>query len=361
MTSLPRRAVLSAALALLSGAYAHALTGVDALDTPSIPVKTPSRVLLIAITQAGARLVAAGEHGVIIYSDDQGQSWTQGSVPVNVTLTCLAFATPLIGWAAGHFGVIMRTEDGGASWAVQLNGIQANQLTLAASQDPNLASNPSPAAPMAVRRAAHFLGDGPDKPFLTMLVFSPQKMIAFGAYRLAMITEDAGKTWADWSLHIYDQYSHNIYDSAAVGNDLYLVGEDGLVFCSTDSGATFQPVTATQDVTLFGILAAHNGSLITYGVAGAAFLSTDGAKTWNPITLASQDDITAGRVLKSGMILLASEGGAVFKSTDNGATFSAIGGITPEPFFDLEQAPGGDLIIVGAGGVTVIPKTILNS
>jgi photosystem II stability/assembly factor-like uncharacterized protein len=214
---------------------------------------------------------------------------------------------------------------------------------------------------MAARRAAHFMDDGPDKPFLTMAVFSPQKMLAFGAYRLAMMTEDGGKIWADWSLHVYDSLSHNIYGAAAVGNSLYLVGEEGLVFCSADGGNSFLPVTATQNVTLFGILAAQNGSLITYGVAGAAFISTDGAKSWNTITLASQDDITSGRVLKSGVILLASEGGAVFKSTDNGATFNALPGITPEPFFDLEQAPDGDLIIVGAGGVTVIPKTILNA
>ena len=361
MTYLARRAVLGAALALLSGAHARALTGVDALDTPSIPVKTPSRVLLVAITQAGARLVAAGEHGVIIYSDDNGASWTQASVPVNVTLTCLGFATPMVGWAAGHFGAILRTQDGGASWEMQLNGIQANQLTLAAAQDPNLANNPSPAAPMAAHRAAHFLNDGPDKPFLTMLVFSAEKMIAFGAYRLAMITVDGGKSWADWSLHIYDQYSHNIYDSLAVGNSLYLVGEEGLVFCSADGGNTFQPSTPTQDVTLFGILAARSGALITFGVAGAAFISTDQAKTWNPITLASQDDITAGRVLKSGMILLASEAGAVFRSTDNGATFNAVPGITPMPIFDIQESPDGDLIIAGAGGVTVLPQAIVNA
>ncbi len=85
---------------------AAADTGIYALDTAAIPVKNPAGNVLIAVARAGARLVAVGEHGVIVYSDDNGQRWRQAQVPVDLTLTSIAFADANHGWAAGHYGVI---------------------------------------------------------------------------------------------------------------------------------------------------------------------------------------------------------------------------------------------------------------
>lgn len=362
--SLGRRAMLFASACVglsFIPAAGQAMTGVAALDTPSISVKFPSKIFLDAITCAGKRLIAAGEHGVIIYSDDNGATWLQAEVPVNVELTTVMFVTPQIGWAAGHFGVVLATSNGGKTWITQLNGIQANQLTEEAAQDPAVATNPCPCAPLAMVRAGHFIAEGPDKPFLTMLVFSPLKILALGAYRMAMLTEDGGKSWVDWSLHIYDKYSHNIYGAASVGLKLYLVGEQGLIFCSVDNGNTFLPLPTASSVTLFGIIGAQDGSLVIFGVAGACFRSTDGGKSWTAVILPSQDDIPAGLVLRSGKILLISEAGALFKSADNGASYEKVSGITPMPFFALEEAANGDLVIVGAAGVSRLSRQMFNS
>ena len=362
---LRRRAFIAGGAAILFGmaaAPARALTGIAALDTPSILLKDPASALLVAITATpGKRLVSAGEHGIIILSDDDGTTWKQASVPVDVTLTCVAFATDLIGWAAGHFGVILNTRDGGESWQVQLNGIQANQLTLQAAQDPSLAASPSPGAPLAARRAQHFMEAGPDNPFLTLLVLGPAKVVALGAYRMAMLTQNGGGTWVDWSLHIYDKYSHNIYDAAAIGGIDYLVLEEGLVFASTDGAKTFLPLASPGQSTLFGILGARDGALIVFGVAGFVARSTDGGKSWAVIEIASQQDLPGGRVLDDGSVVLVDEAGQVFASRDNGASYARVPGIQPAPFFDLQQAPDGNLIAVGATGVTPIAKSLLTS
>jgi photosystem II stability/assembly factor-like uncharacterized protein len=336
-------------------------TGVLAIDTASIPVKHPAGVVLVAITAIGKRLVAVGEHGVIIYSDDNGTSWTQASVPVNITLTCVAFATPLVGWAAGNSGVILNSIDGGKSWQLQLQGLEVNELTLAAAQAATAANDPAPPVANALRRASHFADGGPDNPFLTMQVFDAQNALIFGAYRMTMKTTDGGKTWADWSLHIYDPYSHNFYGSANAASGIYIVGEGGLVFRSTDGGNRFQPLTPTPDVTLFGVLAAPDGSIIAYGVAGAAFRSTDDCKSWTTINLGVEDDITAGRTLRSGAVLLASEAGALFTSKDNGATFTAISGVPPRAIYDVQQAPDDDLVVVGAAGVAVVSADLIKT
>ncbi len=300
-----------------------------------------------------------GVHGVIIYSDDNGVSWAQAAVPVNVTLTCVDFATAQTGWAAGHFGVILKTEDAGKSWKMQLDGIQANQLTQQAAQALTVAANASLAAPLAVKRAVRFMEDGPDKPFLTMLVLSPQKVFVFGAYRMVMLTHDGGKDWVDWSLNIYDEFSHNIYGSAVIGGKYYLVMEMGLVFCSNDGGNTFRPVISPSQVTLFGILGALDGSIIVFGVAGAAFRSTDGGQSWTALTLSTKGDITSGRVLPSGAILLVDESGLLFESQDNGASFVLVTGVQPTPFFDIQPAANGQVIAVGVKGVTHISQSRL--
>jgi photosystem II stability/assembly factor-like uncharacterized protein len=333
-------------------------TGILALDTPAIQARNPANALLVAITRTGGRLVAVGVHGVIIYSDDNGVTWTQGSVPVDVTLTCVRFATPSLGWAAGHFGVILATTDGGATWTEQLNGIQANQLTLAAAQAAVAENSATPGAPLAMRRAAHFVDEGPDKPFLSIAVLTPQKVIVVGAYRMTMITTDGGKTWNDDSLNVYDKFSHNLYDAAGIGPDVYLAGEGGLVFRSTDGGGSFLPLAPTSDITLFGVIGPNENAITVFGVAGSSFHSADQGKTWLQVNLATQDDLTAGRIISSGAILLVSEAGAMFISKDQGNSFSLVPGIQPMAVFDIEEAPNHDLVVVGSGGVSVIPARL---
>jgi photosystem II stability/assembly factor-like uncharacterized protein len=318
LNAFKRRALLKASMGagvlLFPGlGKAAAQTGIGVLDTAAIPVPHPDGVLLEAIARVGSRLVAVGQHGVIIYSDDNGDHWVQANVPVDVTLTCIGFATPKLGWAAGHFGVILNTADGGETWQLQLNGIQANQLTLAAAQALT-PDDTSPGAPFALRRAEIFVKGGPNRPFLSLQVLDSQKIIVFGAYRMTMMTQDGGKTWVDWSLHIGDRLSHDLYAATSVGTDIYVAGEAGGVFCSTDGGNNFPAVTSPSSVTLFGVVGAPDGSVIVFGVAGAGFKSSDIGKTWTSIDFGTQDNLTAGLVLSSGAVVVASESGGLFTS-----------------------------------------------
>src|SRR5690606_22399355 len=85
---------------------------------------------LTAIARAGDRLVAVGQRGHILVSEDAGKSWSQASVPVSSDLVAVSFASASHGWAVGHGGVVLKTEDGGLSWAVQLDGHQSSELIL---------------------------------------------------------------------------------------------------------------------------------------------------------------------------------------------------------------------------------------
>lgn len=351
----PLALLLSCAIILASSwATAAEASFIRALDEPAISVKAPAQAFLVAITNAGSRLVAVGAHGVIIYSDDDGVSWRQASVPVMVTLTAIAFADPRNGWAVGHYGVILHTSDGGATWQLQLDGMQANQLTMTAAQAAVADHNNAAGAPFAMKRAAAFVAGGPDKPFLCLRVASANDVTVFGAYRLAMNTTDGGKHWSDWSLHIDDNLSHNLYAVTSTGSSVYLVGEMGLVFHSTDAGASYPEIQGPNSATYFGVLALNDDSIFVYGVAGLAFASNDGGKTLQPISLGTSTNLVAGLTLKSGAIVIAAQDGRLFESVDNAKTFKPMQTVIPMGVAGLAQARNGNIVIAGDHGIICI-------
>jgi photosystem II stability/assembly factor-like uncharacterized protein len=350
-------ALLAASFLGLVSPPAQAATGIRQLDEPAISVRMPDKAILIAITRAGSRLVAVGEHGLIIYSDDSGRSWRQASVPVSVLLTAVAFATPSVGWAVGHFGVILHTATGGATWQLQLNGIQANQLTLDAAQQVVVSPQSSAEDQHALRRANFFVAAGPNKPFLTILALDEKNAIVFGAYRLAMKTDDGGKTWTDWSLHILDPISHNLYDVARVGADIFIAGEAGNDFVSTDGGANFTSLASASPTaaTMFGAVATGDNGVLMFGVAGQAYTSHDGGQSWQAVALNTGQDLTAALVLRSGAIVLTSEDGALYVSNDHARSFTRLPAMVPMAPYSLAQAPDGDVIVAGSAGIVKVP------
>src|SRR5439155_17907181 len=60
----------------------------------------------------------------ILYSPDQGSSWTVLPTGQVLPLNGVFFVNARRGWAVGEFGSILSTSDGGKSWRVQQRGGQ---------------------------------------------------------------------------------------------------------------------------------------------------------------------------------------------------------------------------------------------
>ena len=86
---------------------------------PAINSVRASKSLLLDVAVAGKRLVAVGERGHVVYSDDGGQTWAQASVPTRSLLTAVSFPTARDGWAVGHDGTVIHSADGGQTWTLQ--------------------------------------------------------------------------------------------------------------------------------------------------------------------------------------------------------------------------------------------------
>lgn len=335
---------LALALSLAWPALAHAAPVGDALQRPARMVAAPERVVLLSAALAGSRVVAVGERGVIALSDDAGARWRQAPCPVSVTLTTVRFADERHGVAVGHGGTVLTTEDSGTSWTLRLDGRRVAQLVQAAATTPE-----------ARRDAERLLADGPDKPFLDVLVWDSQRLLAVGAYGLALHSADAGRTWTPWSDRLPNPRSLHWYVARRSGDTLLLAGEQGLLARSDDGGASFRALASPYKGSWFAAELAADGGIVLAGLRGNVWRSADGGAAWQQIAAPTPATITAMARTTNDGLLLASQAGTVLRLQGD-ALVALPGPPVPLPaaLLPLPASPSraDTLLALGVAGVT---------
>src|SRR5690242_15651566 len=106
--------------------FSAAATGGEILpDAGTIPSAMVQRLLLVDARRIGERIVAVGDHGYIVLSDDGGKSWRRAKAPAAPLLTGVDFLDSKQGLAVGHDGTILETGDGGETWTQRLSDTKA--------------------------------------------------------------------------------------------------------------------------------------------------------------------------------------------------------------------------------------------
>ena len=327
---------------------------VDALDRPAVLTQSGEHATLLDVTMAGSRVVAVGERGLIVYSDDQGRTWRQASVPTSVSLTQVRFATPLAGWAVGHSGVVLHTSDGGQTWTRQLDGRAAAQIALDAAQA-DAQHAPSAETQRALTDAHRLVTDGPDKPFLNLLFESDKTGYVVGAYGLIFKTEDGGATWKSWMGHVDNPRGMHIYGIAEQGNTIYMAGEQGLFLRSTDHGNKFTRIETPYKGTYFTMTLLPGGEIILGGMKGNAYRSADLGRSFTKVQVPVPVSFSAATEMSDGTIVFANQGGMLLASQDKGASMRPLPSGTLPPVAGVADEGHGVLLTVGYGGVIPIP------
>lgn len=315
-----------------------------ALAEPALVSPKALGAATLAVARAGDRLVAAGERGTVLLSDDGGKAWQQAAVPVRAGLTTLRFVDAQNGWAAGHLGVILKTSDGGKTWTKQLDGLQAARATLAAASDD------------ASRRAAQRLvEEGADKPWFDLDAIDAQHAVAVGAYGLAMATRDGGKTWEALPTRAANPRGLHLYGVRVVDGQWFIAGEQGLLLRSTDGGASFAALASPYKGSFFGLLASRAGTLLAYGLRGSVFRSADAGASWDKVELGTPLSLQAG-IEQRGELTLLAQSGELFSSTDDGLSFTRKAPPAgPLPAAGLAAAPDGAWVIASLRGTRRAP------
>lgn len=296
------RRLLPGVLAALPLLCAATPTG-PALDRAAVVVRAPERAVLLGAALAGERIVAVGERGIVALSDDGARHWRQASVPTSVTLTAVRFADAKQGWAVGHGGTVLASEDGGERWTRRLDGRQAAQIVLDAARASGDAR--------AVQEAERLLADGPDKPLLDLLLLGGTRLLAVGAYGLALASEDGGRSWQSWMPRLPNPKGLHLYAARQRGQTLLLAGEQGLVLLSTDAGRSFRRVETPYKGSFFSAELLGEQDIVLAGLRGTALRSSDAGASWAAVAVPVPASITATAIGADGRLLAANQAGFV--------------------------------------------------
>ncbi|MBU0522261.1 MAG: hypothetical protein KKC24_03535 [Gammaproteobacteria bacterium] len=330
--ALRKFALLATALSLLGCAVLSApavAAAAPASDTVyAVESAKASKSLMLDVVHVGKRLVAVGDRGHILYSDDQGATWTQAKVPTRQLLTSVFFADDQHGWAVGHDAQILASEDGGATWTKQFEDLKR------------------------------------ESPLLDVWFQDVNSGFAVGAYGALLTTTDGGKHWEDASDRLDNEDQYHLNGIAAIKDaGLFIVGEQGSMFRSADWGQTWEKLEGPYEGSLFGVIGtAQANTLLAYGLRGNLFRSTDFGTTWEPVELkatrgALEFGLSGATLLDDGSIVIVGNGGSVIRSNDNGETFSVFNRPDRISVSAVTAAGNGNLILAGQGGVRVTTPT----
>jgi len=352
--------------ALLLCALAQLVTAAPEL-APAQILPRAQQALLLDIARAGDRLVAVGERGHVLYSDDSGRSWTQARVPVSVLLTAVWFVDAEKGWAVGHDGMIIATADGGASWTLQRDGLAAQETLdrerLAAARRAVTAAEGDTAEAADAQAALEEEEDRASQP-----VYAPPLMdvwfadaeqgMAVGAYGTYLRTADGGRSWIRDEVRIDNPDGLHYYAIAAGdAGRLLIVGESGAMFRSRDGGGSWTPLSSGYQGTLFGALAFTPGDTVcAFGLQGTVLVSRDFGDSWRRLDSPTESVLAGGSITGAGDALIVGNVGTMLDvRLAAGELLDRSRASLRDNLAGAIAAPDGSLVVVGQAGARRVP------
>lgn len=315
--------LLSSLLAVgsaLAGEPAAVVAG--AWERVAVAAKQPERALLLGAVQAGPRIVAVGERGLVVTSDDRGAHWVQSPTPTSVTLTALRFADAQHGYAVGHAGTVLASADAGRSWVRRLDGTRIARIELQAASAGGDAR--------ATKSAERLVADGPDKPLLDLLVLDAQRLLVVGAYGIALASDDGGATWVSWRARLDNPKENHLYAARRRGQRIVIAGELGLLLQSLDGGASFRRIRAPYAGSWFTVELPSDTGIVVAGLRGNVWRSDDLGASWVQLPTPTPASVVASASRLDGSLVFVDQAGRVLAAP-------------PAPAGALRPLPGAPL------------------
>lgn len=260
----------------------------DRLNQPAPMSDAAHSVLLTDITRVQDRLLAIGDFGVVLYSDNEGIDWQQANVPVTTLLTSIYFSSETVGWISGHDGVLLRSDNAGKDWQLHLDGNQIHELKINhyQAQLDALTASDRESDPLleddllfALEDAEFYQEEGPVNPLLQVWFQDSQVGFLLGAYGLALRTQDGGNTWVVMSDDLPNPDQFHLNAITAQADSLVIAGEAGLLMKSDDQGESWYALPSPYTGSFFDVVS-HQQSLFVLGLRGHLFRSDDGGFDW---------------------------------------------------------------------------------
>lgn len=256
---------------------------------PAVQASNATQATMLDAVWAGARVVAVGDHGVVLLSDDQGKRWRQArSVPLSTPLTGASFVDARHGWAVGHWGAILSTTDGGESWQIQR------------------------------------LSTDEDRPLFAVHFFNALQGVAVGLWSLVLTTEDGGQTWAEQPVQAPPGAKRADLNLMGLFADnrgtLYATAEHGQVLHSDDHGKNWRYLDTGYEGTLWSGAVLADGRLLVGGQRGTLLQGSADGKSFRRVPTQGKGSVTSVAVSGARVLAVGLDGFRV-QSSDGGDGF----------------------------------------
>jgi len=367
----------------------------------------------VAADAAGKVLIAVGERGTMLRSEDAGRRWQSISLPApEFDLKAVIHHAPSGAWiAAGTRGTMLRSADGGKTWASLPNELNLTLETLFV--------EPASGA-LLIGGEAGLIGRSTDagaswhltqvkmpEPVtpVTAIHALENELIATSALGRFLISTDRGGSWQLLSMGGTAYFTDAVLDPrfravllASHTGDLFrrrhgddsweriellidgekrfvsalrydiptqsliAVGHHGLAARSTDGGQQWQKIATGFDTSMESLAQIGEGRFVGFGEGGYIVTSADSGKSWRRVS--PELSLTLREVIAladSDTIVASGELGSILRSTDSGQTWDSIDVIYP----DMSTPPNLRSLVIEPSSKALIaagaPGTIIRS
>lgn len=212
------------------------------IESPDDPVAENNTAVSPAIFVISAgRLIGVGGEGIIIVSDDGGQTWTQRASGVSTGYLRRIASNGAGTWVAvGSSSTIVYSTDDGETWSI--------------------------AAPPEGAILRELYG----------ITFHAGRWVVVGEYNSVYYSDNA----VDWSMGTVSGMHGNgvVYDPTT--SRYVAVTLNNSAFYSEDDGVTWSAGVATNASSDGNVATDRNGAIVCVGYAAGSAYSTDGGSTW---------------------------------------------------------------------------------
>lgn len=305
----------------------------DSAQRPAEQARLASRSLLLDLAKAGPRLIAVGERGHVLLSDDSAKTWRQArSVPTQALLTGVCFGDPTHGIAVGHDETILTTSDAGETWTLTHSAPEKQQ------------------------------------PLLDVWCGDSGKAIAVGAYSSYYVTADNGATWTATRFEpaprsnspavseddLPPEYHLNRIVSASPSR-IYIAAEAGQLYRSDDGGTTWVTLGSPYEGSFFGALPLEGDDVLAFGLRGHLYRSTDAGASWQRVETGTTAMLNDAVRLDHNTIVIVGLSGTLLESDDGGRTFTLHQQADRKGLSAALPLGANAIVAVGEGGGRIFP------
>lgn len=324
--------------------------------------------VMIGIQRYLNHSIAVGAFGTIL-TREGNDDWQQQEVPTSVLLTSAYYVDANTIWVSGHDGVLLLSEDGGQSWSRMLDGydLLTKELAWLEQRETFLTDAMENAEDEEEAYEYEFLLDelsfqvqateiqqevGPTKPLFDVYFIDNNRGFAVGAYGLLLETLNAGADWNVVSERLDNPTAYHLNKIVAADDGaIFIIAEAGQLFRSDDDGQSFESLDSPYHGSLFGGLFDQQGRLWIYGLRGNIFVSSNNGDSFERVDAGTRYNVNSGTVMADGTVVLAGHSGTLLFIDPQTLTAERYEHSSNVPLSGVLQDTGNELILASRSGL----------